>query len=54
MAQSSGMMVTYIYDLKMTVRQHGSFAIKKEIAAGRPMRALKNSGAEHLNGEFVS
>lgn len=43
LAQSSGAMVNYLYDLSLTERNHEDFAINSIIAAAKPARALSTS-----------
>lgn len=40
LAQSSGAMVNYLYDLSLTERNHEDFALKSIVAAAKPARAL--------------
>ncbi|RBW58460.1 decarboxylase [Phaeobacter gallaeciensis] len=42
-AQSSGAMVNYLYDLKRTERLHEEFALHATVAASRPVQALASA-----------
>lgn len=43
MAQSSGAMVNYLYDLSKTERNHEDFALRQIVTAAKPARALANA-----------
>lgn len=43
LAQSSGAMVNYLYDLSLTERHHEDFALKSIVAAAKPARTLSTT-----------
>ena len=43
MAQSSGAMVNYLYDLSLTERNHADFALNSNIPAAKPARTLSTA-----------
>lgn len=43
LAQSSGAMVNYLYDLTLTERNHEDFALKSIVAAAKPARTLSTA-----------
>lgn len=43
LAQSSGAMVNYLYDLSLTEHHHEEFALKSSVMASKPVRALSTA-----------
>ena len=43
LAQSSGAMVNYLYDLSLTERNHAGFALNSIVAAAKPARVLSTA-----------
>jgi malonyl-CoA decarboxylase len=54
LAQSSGAMVNYIYDLSHTQRQHEDFALKSIVAAAKPAQSLSNAALSQKPKEPTS
>jgi malonyl-CoA decarboxylase len=54
LAQSSGAMVNYLYDLSLTERNHEDFALKSIVAAAKPARALSTAAFTAKSKETTS